>query len=414
LRGDCVEGDDSFAAALDNHEVARRSYGTGSLYIRADTSGRESWYGRWYVGAERVKRRIGPKRESGSRDGLTRAQAERELRRRIDTERAAPLGRLTVKDAGERLIGNLEALGRKPTTMNTYRSILRTHLAARLDGKPLDRIGPEDVEALIVAMRRAGAAPKTIRNALTLLHQVFAHGQRQGWCRANPCAQVARPKNEENADIRFLDDEELEALLRAERADDDPFGPTDRAIYLVAAMTGLRQGELFALRWRDVDWAVAKIRVRQNYVRGHWGTPKSRRGSRSVPMADRVARALEGHFQRSAYQCDDDLVFCHPQTGRVLDHSALNRRYKKALRTAAVREVRFNDLRHTFGTRMAGAGVPLRTLQEWMGHRDIKTTQVYADYQPDDRREAELIERAFSQGPIRGPILSETERTEPT
>ena len=62
---------------------------------------------------------------------------------------------------------------------------------------------------------------------------------------------------------------------------------------------------------------------------------------------------------------------------------------------------RFHDLRHTFGTRMAAAGVPLRTLQEWMGHRDIKTTMIYADYQASDR-EHELVARAF-RGPIRGP-----------
>jgi integrase len=53
-------------------------------------------------------------------------------------------------------------------------------------------------------------------------------------------------------------------------------------------------------------------------------------------------------------------------------------------------------LRHTFGTRMAAQGVPLRTLQEWMGHRDLTTTQIYADYQADDRREADLVERAFA------------------
>lgn len=60
--------------------------------------------------------------------------------------------------------------------------------------------------------------------------------------------------------------------------------------------------------------------------------------------------------------------------------------------------MRFHDLRHTFGTRVAAAGVPLRTLQEWMGHRDFKTTLVYADYQPS-KREAEFVERAFSRTP---------------
>jgi integrase len=198
--------------------------------------------------------------------------------------------------------------------------------------------------------------------------------------------------------------EELEALLRAtpERA---PFGPTDRAVYTTAAMTGLRQGELLGLRWRDVDWSAGRLRVRQNYVRGHWGTPKSKRGSRSVPMIDRVAGELERHYQRSTWQGDDELVFPHPDTGEVLDHSALSRRFKKALKSARVRDVRFNDLRHTFGTRMAAAGVPLRTLQEWMGHRDFKTTLIYADYAPSEH-EAQMAERAFSVG----TNLSETEQ----
>jgi integrase len=74
-----------------------------------------------------------------------------------------------------------------------------------------------------------------------------------------------------------------------------------------------------------------------------------------------VAGDLERHFQGSPFPGDDDLVFAHPHTGNVLDHSDLGRRFKKALRKARVREVRFNDLRHSFGTRMAGAGVSTPT-----------------------------------------------------
>ena len=78
--------------------------------------------------------------------------------------------------------------------------------------------------------------------------------------------------------------------------------------------------------------------------------------------------------------------------------------------------MRFHDLRHTFGTRMAAAGVPLRTLQEWMGHRDFTTTLVYADYQPSSQ-EAELVERAFGRdgtdlGPNLGPILKKNTFTQ--
>jgi integrase len=172
-------------------------------------------------------------------------------------------------------------------------------------------------------------------------------------------------------------------------------------------MTGLRQGELIALRWQDVDWPAGRLRVRRNYVRGEWGTPKSKRSSRAVPMIDRVARDLERHFRQSAYQTDPDLVFAHPESGNALDASALRKRYGKALKAAGLRPVRFHDLRHTFGTRMAAAGVPMRTLQEWMGHRDVQTTMIYADYAPSTH-ERDMAQGAF-QGPILGPNLSETE-----
>lgn len=161
-------------------------------------------------------------------------------------------------------------------------------------------------------------------------------------------------------------------------------------------MTGLRQGELIGLRWRDIDWSSARVRVRRSYVRGEYGTPKSRRSSRSVPLADVVAGELDRHFQTSAYQADDDLVFCHPDTGGPLDRSRVLKRFKAAAARAGLRPMRFHDLRHTFGTRMAAAGVPLRTIQEWMGHRDFKTTLIYADYQPA-AEEAALVERAFSR-----------------
>jgi integrase len=173
-------------------------------------------------------------------------------------------------------------------------------------------------------------------------------------------------------------------------------------------MSGLRQGELLALRWTDIDWLAQRIRVRRNFVRGKFGTPKSKRSSRSVPLADVVAAELEGLFRSSAYTTDEDLVFGHPHTGKPMDRSLLLKRFKRALKRAGVREVRFHDLRHTFGTRMAAAGVPMRTLQEWMGHRDYKTTLIYADYAPA-ANEAELVNAAFGrEGINEGIKLSAT------
>ena len=378
--------------------MARRSYGSGSLYVKTDSAGAETWYGQWRVRDRQVKRRLGPKRRAGTRDGLTRAQAEAELRRRIAEDVPPPPSelRVTVGEAGQRLLQHLGTLGRKRSTLMDYESYLRVHLAPFFGDRPLDAIDSGDIEAFIAERVDAGKAPKSIKNWVALLHSIFDYAIKRGWCSSNPCKLVELPRSVDvDPDIRFLDAAELHAVVAA--VPDDALGSTERALYPTATTTGLRQGELLALRWRDIDWGAAKIRVRQNYVRGEYGTPKSKRSSRAVPLADSTAGLLERHFQSSAYQADDDLVFCHPQSGKPLDRSKVRKRFVAAVKRAGVRRVRFHDLRHTFGTAMAGAGVPLRTLQEWMGHRDFKTTQLYADYQPSEH-EAAFAERAFGQG----------------
>jgi len=391
-----------------NEAVAKRSYGTGSLSVRKDARQGQSWYGQWWVGGRRVTRKVGTKRETGTRVGLTRSQAERKLQRLIDAETAAPVDeRVSLGVAGEMLISQLEARGRKRSTIGEYRSYLNMHLAPFFGDKPLDKVTPASIESFIAAKRREGKATKSILNYLGLLHSIFEFGCRRGFARTNPTKLVDKPERAgASPDIRFLDETELEALIRA--VPTDARGSTERVLYVTAAMTGLRQGELLGLRWQDIDWMASRVRVRQSFVRGEFGSPKTRRSSRSVPLADRVAIELETHSKRSAYRGDQDLVFGHPETGTPLDRSRLLKRFKAAAKRAKLRPVRFHDLRHTFGTRMAGAGVPMRTLQEWMGHRDSKTTEIYADYQPSDR-EAELVERAFGRGANSGANLSETE-----
>lgn len=385
----------------------RRPRNTGSLLVRRDRSGQEVWHARLYVGGKQRRRTIGLKRLPGTRIGLTRAQAEAELRRLIAEARTAPpvVERIAFNDAADRYLRHLEATGRKRSTLQDYESTIRVHLTPFFVDRSLDAVSPADVEAFIAAERRNGKAPKSIRNWISVLGSIFAFACRRGWTDHNPVAEVDRPRVEAvGGEVRFLDQEEVEALLRA--VPDDRLGATDRVLYLTAAMTGLRQGELFALRWRDVDWPASRVRVRRSYVRGEMTTPKSRRGTRSVPLADRLAGELERHFRSSVFQGDDDLVFAHPSLGGVLDRSQVRKRFKAALRRAGVREVRFHDLRHTFGTRMAAAGAPMRTLQEWLGHADFKTTLIYADYQPGGR-EVEMVNSAFQEGQPRSVLDGE-------
>ena len=210
--------------------------------------------------------------------------------------------RLTFAEAAERYLHHVEHVReRKRSTVQDYRIMVRRHLAPFLAGRSLDGVEPDLIAAYITAKRREGLAGRTINHHLTLLHGIYAHAVRRGWTRANPVLSVDRPPHRgADPDIRFLQPEELEAVLRA--VPDDHLGALERVLYLTAAMTGLRQGELLGLRWRDIDWMAGVVRVRQSYTRGEFSTPKSRRSSRAVPLADRVAAELERHHRRSPFR----------------------------------------------------------------------------------------------------------------
>ncbi|HTC58738.1 MAG TPA: site-specific integrase [Solirubrobacteraceae bacterium] len=370
----------------------RRGYGTGSLRQKG-----HSWIGSWYApDGRKIQRKIGPARTPGERDGMTRAEAERELARmrQEDAIVIATSSRATMQEAGEELCRALEIRGRKKSHRLTVASDLRKHIVPFFEGKDLARITPEDIERYIAVKTRT-LAVKTVRNHLNTTHSVFEIGRRRRWCQTNPVKLAERPTIKKNETrIKFLDQTELDKLI-ATSYPDDAFGRIEPTIYLTAAMTGVRQGELIGLRWRDVDLSARRIRVVLPFVRGEFGDPKSEDSGRSIPLADRVASELEKHRERSAYATDGALVFCHPETGNPLDRSKLTRRFKKATKRAEVRTITYHELRHTFGTRMAAAGVPLRTLQYWMGHADSKTTQIYAHYQPAEN-EAEIVDRAFA------------------
>jgi integrase len=118
---------------------------------------------------------------------------------------------------------------------------------------------------------------------------------------------------------------------------------------------------------------------------------------RSVPMSDGLHAELQRWRLRTPYRSGEDLVFAHPAKGTPLDRAKVSRYFQAACRRAGVRVIRFHDLRHTFATTLAAAGVPLRAIQEFLGHSDLKTTQIYAHYAPS-AHEVEMVNLAF-----RGP-----------
>jgi integrase len=304
----------------------------------------------------------------------------------------------------------------KPSTRRDYRSALSAHLGVDLDPEtgavvvaraPFGEMRLEDITTDTIERWRANAMTpytdekgvqrvklprRTAVKAIAILHGIFGRAQKPPFNLAvNPAARVEPLRARyDSGRFEFYSVEEVMALVRA--AEDGPdaekqpaakqdAAKQDAAIYLTAALTGLRLGEVLALRVRDVDFEADTIRVLQSVdpIVGV-GTTKSGQG-RSVPMVPQVAQALARLLQRDRFMGPNDLVFPN-EVGRWLDGSALRRRFKGTQTIAGLRPLRFHDLRHTFGTHGRASAESDRELQEWMGHADARTTARYTHYRP--------------------------------
>ena len=229
---------------------------------------------------------------------------------------------------------------RKPSTLRDYRSILRTHMLPAFGSVPIEDLTPAQLDRWRRELDPA-LSNRTKIKILTLLHGILERARGTHGLPVNPARDIDKPTQRRSAGIDAFSVEEVMALVRA--ADSEQ----DAAIYLTAAFTGLRRGELVALRWRDVDFTGQAIRVVASYTDGVLTTPKSGK-VRSVPMAPEVASALARLAARGEWTADDDLVFVGV-AGGYLDASALYRRYKLALKRAGLRDLRFHDLRRCGG-----------------------------------------------------------------
>ncbi len=365
---------------------------TGHVF-RVERKRGASWYAKYRLpGGRQVQKRLGPPWTDRGRPPagyFTKRLAEDWLRETLHEARRGTLaGQVrtgaTFSDAAAEWLRYVE-LGRqrKPSTVAGYRVLVRSQLLPAFGSVPLEEVTTERIEQWLSSL--SGAASSRTK-ALVLLHGILKRARKVWGLQANAAAEVEKPALARSGDIQVFSPEEVWALVRA--ADSQQ----DAAIYLTAAFTGLRLGELLALRWREVDFTGAVIRVRASYAAGALTTPKSGK-VRAVPMAPDVAAALAQLGGRVDWVGEDDLVF-GGVAGGYLDGSALRRRYKAALVAADLRPLRFHDLRHTFGTRMI-AKADIRRVQEWMGHADIQTTMRYLHYAPRGE-DAALVAEAFA------------------
>jgi integrase len=385
--------------------VSQSLQGPSGHVFRVERRHGPVWYAKYRLpDGRQVQRKIGPAWTGRGRPPagyLTRRTAEAWLRDVLEEARRGTLPGMiqtgaTFADAAAEYLRYAEHdRGCKPSTLQGYRSAIGAHLLPAFGKLPIESVTTDGIERWIATVDRS---PRTRNKLLILLHGILGRARKLYRLPGNAVDGVEKFRQSRSGDIQVFSPEEVMALVRA--AD----GEQDAAIYLTAAFTGLRRGELLALRWRDVDFPGSVIRVRASFAAGALTTPKSGR-VRSVPMAAGVTRALAQLGQRQSLTGDDDLVFVG-ELGGYVDGSALRRRYDAALSRGGLRRLRFHDLRHTFGTRMI-AKADIRRVQEWMGHADIQTTMRYLHYAPRSK-DAALVDEAFrvEEADVRSTSLS--------
>ena len=227
--------------------VGKRAYGTGSLYVSGG-----AWYGRWRTtdGRRRAKK-IGPARTNHNRDGLSKREAEAALRAiLLDTlglEQIVTRDAITVTELGAAYRDHLTRQGRKRSYLHSVRAHFTGQIDPFLGDLEVRDFTVRDVERLTDRMRRAGLAPKTIRNVAGTLHGMLDLAVDRGLLAKNPCDMGRLPRVPRETTIRFLTPDELERVLAAappldaSQAERD-WWPVLRLLILTAAMTGMRLG----------------------------------------------------------------------------------------------------------------------------------------------------------------------------
>jgi integrase len=378
---------------------------TGHTYLVKRKRG-DQWYVKYRLpGGRQIQKRLGPAHTGRGRppEGhFTKRTAEEALQAILTDARRGTLAGMTktgvtFEDAAAEWLRYVEQdRKRRPSTVRDYCNTINGRLNPEFGPEPLEAIDTDRIDGWRAELVAGGElSARTINKMLVILHGIFRRAMRVYGLPSNPVAGVDRQPQRRSGDFQAFTPSEIRLL--ASNAESEQ----DAAIFTVAAFTGLRLGELRALRWKDIDFAKRLVHVRRSFTYGNEGAPKSGR-VRSVPLIDQAAKVLDGLSRREHFTGSDDLVFVNT-TGGVIDDSKLRRRYYSAIERAGLKRLNFHSLRHVFGT-IAVQAFPLSDVKAFMGHADIQTTMIYVHHVPQHDaadRLGELVDA--SEDPLREP-----------
>jgi integrase len=332
------------------------------VYLRG-----KSWYIDFYYEGKRYVERVGKVSKSVAQEKLNIRKAEV-----IRGEWKPKTVRIIFDKFKEQYIEYSKA-NKKPKT--SQRDIVSLKpLQAFFGGKFLSEINPFLIEKYKQKRKLDGVSVRTINIELSCLRHMFNMAIKWGKAQKNPVKEVKLFKVPEGKE-RILSPEEEIKLLEAIRSSKK--GKLLEPIVITALLTGMRKSELLNLKWANIDFSNRIITV-ENTKSGY---------NRKIPMSDKLTEILD----RVRKENHSDFVFSD-EKGK--SYKSFRTSWEKALKKAGIENLTFHDLRHTFGTRLGMAGVDIKTIQELMGHKDIKMTMRYSHPTPEHKRKAvEILDR---------------------
>ncbi len=343
----------------------RRIKGEGSVYRRGD--GRVVGE---YEDANGKKRYI---------SGTTKPEVKAKLRKLLE-DRDAGIAYdsegLTVERYMDRWLESIRDRVR-PGTFKPYEAITRLHIKPTLGKTKLEKLTALQLETLYSQKLKAGLSARRVRYIHVTIRKALKDAVRLQLLSRN-VADAATPPRPTKQEITPLTQDEIRTLLYAAKGD------KLECLYVLACTTGMRQGELLGLMWKDVDLDAGTLRVNRSVYEGEINSPKTAAGNRTIKLSKLAIAALKRHRINAAKLRISEWVF--PNTkGTPIGHQNLhNRSWKPLLRNAGLpHSVRFHDLRHSCITLLLSKGIPVKMVSEMAGHGDVAITlSVYGHVLP--------------------------------
>ena len=375
----------------------RRGHGEGSITKRKD--------GRWQAS---ILVGYDPKTGKQKRKyfyGRTRKEVQRKLNEIIPEVQAGTYrepANITVAEWFTTWLNVYMKPSLRPTTWESYRYQVEGHIIpalghlrlAQLQTAHIQRLYNDKLQGGRLDGKPGGLSPKSVRYIHTVIHSCLEQARKESMITINPAGAVRLPKLEK-PEIKYLGTAEA-AIFLAMARESKHF-----AAFYLALSTGMRRGELLALRWKDIDFEAEQLTVNQGLVRISgkglvFQEPKTALSNRVISLAPAVAQVLKEHREQqtdgrimagAAYNSELDLVFSN-ELGEPICPRAFTRVFERLVKKAGL-NVTFHGLRHTFATLALQEGVDVKTIQETLGHHSAAfTMDVYSNVTAKMRREA--------------------------